>query len=480
MQCRPLFMCRHTQFMPGGNELFTARRYTAAMDGGAYISRQIDDDMVAPSATSPSRPASPPISASGAHPSLSLISTADASISAVWQGLAAASISANVFAEPWLALPGIIHCDNARSSRLALISKVDGTPIGLAPLVARPRFGRMPLRTIATWSHPNSFLSPAVAAAGEERTVWQNLLANAAAHFPGHQLFFADGLVEGSPLHLGLLDAAAALGLPVAIESRAVRAMLATDLDADAYWDASVRAKKRKELRRQWARLGEVGTLTVDHGDGVTDPAAWIAEFLALEASGWKGANGSALASNADTRAFFTEAMAAGWAQGKVLLTALRIDGHAIAMLITLISGAEGHRAGFSFKTAFDEAFARFSPGVLLQRESLSLLTSRKLAFIDSCAAQDHPMIDSLWRERRTVVSVSMPLPGALNRVLWQAAQAAMQAWRKLKSPSRLREGLGVGLSEGDAGELTGPPVAGDTRPPSPPPASGRGEKDSA
>ena len=175
--------------------------------------------------------------------------------------------------------------------------------------------------------------------------------------------------------------------------------------------------------------LGEAGTLTVDHGEGVNDPASWISEFLTLEASGWKGENRSALASNADTRAFFTEAMTAGWAEGKVMLTALRIDGRAIAMLITLVSG----NAGFSFKTAFDEEFARFSPGVLLQRESLSLLTSRKLAFIDSCAAQDHPMIDSLWRERRAVVSVSMPLPGTANRLLWQAAQSAMRAWRGLK-----------------------------------------------
>ncbi len=335
---------------------------------------------------------------------------------------------ANAFAEPWMALSGLTHCDAARAVRLALVSKGDSAQ-AIVPLVAQSRLGRMPLRTIATWSHPNSFLSPALSVAGQERAAWRTLLSGASAHFPGHRALLADGLVEGSPLHLGLLEAAAALALPVAVESRTVRAMLATDLDAEAYWDSSVRAKKRKELRRQWARLGEEGALTVDHGDGCDDPALWIAEFLTLEASGWKGANGSALASNADTRAFFSEAMTAGWAQGQVLLTALRIDGRAIAMLITLVSG----NAGFSFKTAFDEEFARFSPGVLLQRESLSLLTSRKLAFIDSCAAQDHPMIDSLWRERRAVVSVSMPLPGAANRLAWSAAQTAMRLWRKAK-----------------------------------------------
>lgn len=360
---------------------------------------------------------------------LRLTSINDGDVQSAWSEIAAGSALNNAFAEPWLAHAGLIHCDAARFARLALVSDAGGAPLGVVPLVAQSRLGRMPLNTLAAWSHPNSFLSPALAAAGQECAVWRSLLTGISAHFPGHRALLADGLVEGSALHLGLLDAAAALGLPVSVEARTVRAMLATDLDADAYWDASVRAKKRKELRRQWARLGEAGTLTVDHGEGVNDPASWISEFLTLEASGWKGENRSALASNADTRAFFTEAMTAGWAEGKVLLTALRIDGRAIAMLITLVSG----NAGFSFKTAFDEEFARFSPGVLLQRESLSLLTSRKLAFIDSCAAQDHPMIDSLWRERRAVVSVSMPLPGTANRLLWQAAQSAMRAWRGLK-----------------------------------------------
>ncbi len=408
--------------------MFTAHRYTAAMDGSAYIFRQTNEggDM-ASSSTMP--PAVASMDYDQAEPSdLWLARPDDAGIVASWQHIAAISPPANVFAEPWMAMPGLLYCDAARSARLALITQGNSAQ-AIVPLVAYSRLGRIPLRTVATWSHPNSFLSPALALPEQESGAWQVLLSGMAPHFPGARAFVADGLVKDSPLHRGLLNAAAVLGLPVAVEERTVRAMLATDLDADAYWDASVRAKKRKELRRQWARLGEAGALTVDHGEGVSDPAQWITEFLTLEASGWKGTNASALASNPDTRAFFTEAMTAGWAQGKVLLTALRIDGRAIAMLITLVSG----NAGFSFKTAFDEDFARFSPGVLLQRESLSLLTSHKLAFIDSCAAQDHPMIDSLWRERRTVLSVSMPLPGTANRLLWQAAQSAMRAWRSIK-----------------------------------------------
>ena len=105
-------------------------------------------------------------------------------------------------------------------------------------------------------------------------------------------------------------------------------------------------------------------------------------------------------------------------------------------MLITLVGG----NCGFSFKTAFDEGFARFSPGVLLQRESLGLLVDRQLDWIDSCAAQDHPMIDSLWRERRHIVSVVLPMPGRTNAMLFTAFQATKTAWHRIKSLRRTAE----------------------------------------
>ena len=75
----------------------------------------------------------------------------------------------------------------------------------------------------------------------------------------------------------------------------------------------------------------------------------------------------------------------------------------------------------FSFKTAYDEEYARYSPGVLLQRENLEILSRSDIAWCDSCAAPDHPMIERIWREKRSVVRVSVALGGILRR---QAARA--------------------------------------------------------
>lgn len=360
---------------------------------------------------------------------IALPAAIDDALTAEWSALAGRAAEANAFADPWLAKAALACVAGNGSARLVLVREPGGALIGAMPLTATPRLGRIPLLSTASWSHPNAFLTMASAAAGREADVWRAVLGSPDLHGAAAALQI-DGLVESGALYGGLVTAAADLRLPIAVEARVTRAMLATDLPPDAYWEASVRAKKRKELRRQWARLAETGVLTTDHLPGDADPQPWIAEFLALEASGWKGGSGSALASNADTHAFFNTAMRDGHAKGQVLMTALRIDGRAIAMLITLVSGG----AGFSFKTAFDESFARFSPGVLLQRESLALLSSHALSHIDSCAAEDHPMIDSLWRERRSVVAVSLPLPGAMNRVAWSGAQAATRLWHGVKA----------------------------------------------
>src|SRR3546814_3010521 len=76
--------------------------------------------------------------------------------------------------------------------------------------------------------------------------------------------------------------------------------LLDSDLSPAAYWEAAVRAKKRKELRRQANRLAEQGTVAFRRwraGDAL-DP--WLDAFLDLEARGWKGQAGSALASHGE------------------------------------------------------------------------------------------------------------------------------------------------------------------------------------
>jgi hypothetical protein len=116
----------------------------------------------------------------------------------------------------------------------------------------------------------------------------------------------------------------------------------------------------------------------------------------------------------------FRTALEQAAARGKLERLAIRLDGRPLAMLATFLSPP----GAFSFKTAFDESFARFSPGVLLQRDNLELLVRPGIEWVDSCAAQDHPMIDHFWRERRTVARHSIAIGGPARRMLFRAIAA--------------------------------------------------------
>jgi CelD/BcsL family acetyltransferase involved in cellulose biosynthesis len=194
---------------------------------------------------------------------------------------------------------------------------------------------------------------------------------------------------------------------------RRARALLRSGLAPADYFEASLGAKKRKELRRQFARLSELGKVEFerrDDGDGLD---TWADRFVALESAGWKGAEGSAIACDPATTGFFRAALAGAAAAGKLERLSLTLDRRPIAMLANFVTPP----GAYSFKTTYDETFARFSPGVLLQRENLALLAREGVAWADSCAAADHPMIERIWREKREIGRVSVAIGGRARRI---------------------------------------------------------------
>jgi hypothetical protein len=179
--------------------------------------------------------------------------------------------------------------------------------------------------------------------------------------------------------------------------------------DRATYLD-HIAGKKLKELRRQRRRLEETGALVPMTASG---PAAAVAltDFMALEAAGWKGRAGGAARAHAQTEAFMREAVTALAAKGDARIDRLIHDGHTIAAAITLRS----QNAAWFWKIAYDEAFARASPGVQLSLDlTRDLLADSSLAQTDSCATAGHPMIDHLWSERLALADMLIA-PGATS-----------------------------------------------------------------
>lgn len=329
-----------------------------------------------------------------------------------WDALAACAADPNPFHESWYLLAALQAFDPSRQIRL-LRFEAGGELAGLLPLHTPARYYRWPIPHLAAWIHPNCFLGAPLVARGLEREFWKALFDWADGN-AGRSLFLhlAQMPLSG-PLHEGLQAVLAEQGRLAAIVHREERAMLASDVSPEAYFEASLSGKKRKELRRQFNRLSELGEVRIDRTLGEEHLARWIEDFLALEHSGWKGMQGSALASHQATTRLFKEALFGAAAQGRLERLTLDLDGEPIAMLANFLTPP----GAFSYKTAFDERYARFSPGVLVQRENLALLDNPAIDWCDSCAAADHPMIDHIWRERRAIGRLSVAIGGKLRRM---------------------------------------------------------------
>lgn len=328
-----------------------------------------------------------------------------------WDALVRRASEPNPFFESWYLLPSLRNLPETESVTILRFEQ-DGRLAGLLPLARSPRYYRWPVPNLSSWLHANCFCGVPLVARGAEAAFWRAVLEWADRNARAALFMHLRGIVLGGPLHTELQAVANDERRQVVTVHAEERAMLASDLSPEAYLEAALSGKKRKELRRQSNRLGEEGALAFSRQLDDRDVAQWCAQFLALEAAGWKGKAGSALASSDPTARLLRESLEGAAARGRLERLTMTLEGRPIAMLATFLSPP----GAYSYKTAFDENYARFSPGVLLQRENLAVLERPGIDWSDSCASADHPMIDHLWRERRAIGRLSIAIGGAVRR----------------------------------------------------------------
>ncbi|WP_417622721.1 GNAT family N-acetyltransferase [Parasphingorhabdus sp.] len=355
----------------------------------------------------------------------------DAHLAEAWTDLARQASEPNIFYEQWFLRPGLTQFGQDPELRLFLLwaGEPGHSPLlGLLPLGPVDRFGRLPARHVQNWMHHNCFLGTPLVRTGFEQIFWEELLtALDSSDWPG--FLHINGMTIGGPLDQALRAVCSDQKRCCDLVHSTARALLQSDLSSDAYHRATLRGKKRKEWRRLGKRLNEQGDVTFGQHLGAAGLDEWTDEFLRLEKAGWKGKNGSALDSSPETSAFFRQALAGAAAAGQLERRDIRLDGKPLAMLVNFLSPP----GAFGFKTAFDEEYSRFSPGVLLQIENLKFLDLRALQWIDSCASQDHPMIDSLWSDRRHIGRFSIELQGLCRRAVFRGVRLGETLMTKIK-----------------------------------------------
>lgn len=366
-----------------------------------------------------SEPIEGPIAPEGHLRLTGLLSAQSPSFLKAWRALATSTAEPNPFFEDWFAAPSLEQFAGGSDCSLATYWS-GGQLAGILPLARSNDYYGNTLPHMSTWLHGNAFCGSPLVAKGHEKEFWRALL-DELDETPGPSLFLHLPLLPAKgALNIALEEILSETGRPGAIVEQKDRAMLSSNLGPDEYLAQAMSTKKRKELRRQHKRLSELGDLTFERLEGAQGLEAWVEQFLTLEAAGWKGEAGSALKSDEASYAFFADTMFGSANAGKLERLALKLDGKPIAMLANFLTAP----GAYSFKTAFDEDYARFSPGLLLQIENLELLKREGIEWTDSCAVQGHSMIERIWREKRPFVSRNIAIGGSIRRLTARALMA--------------------------------------------------------
>jgi hypothetical protein len=172
---------------------------------------------------------------------------------------------------------------------------------------------------------------------------------------------------------------------------------------------ASARRRQRLVRLRTWMgdELGGEVEVTQRGGD-----IRALEQFLALEARGWKGVAGTALARRPGHAAFMRDMCSRFAAAGRLHLESLEVNGRPVAMVCGLVAGP----GVFWFKTAYDERYSRASPGVQVLIESVEHLDrGNTVCWIDTCAASSADWLAQLVPGRTTLSSVVVPPAGVVG-----------------------------------------------------------------
>jgi CelD/BcsL family acetyltransferase involved in cellulose biosynthesis len=340
---------------------------------------------------------------------------------AAWSALTRAASADNPFASDYFTRAVLTHFDPGARARLFIVTGDDGAWIGALAAEPAAHFGRMPMPHWRGLLNANQFVGGPLVRRGQERAFWAALLpaldpmAGAALALPM--------LAEDDRVTQALIEHCVDTGRAVRVTRRIQRAMMRP---ASAAMPLSPKRRARLAVLER--------RLAADHGPVRSNMVMaeqadrWIADFLALEAAGWKGKAGTALACRRDSADLFTDIMRAGLTAGTMTAQTLLVGDRAVAMSAYFLAGGRG----FGFKCCYDELYAAYAPGILLLQDIARQPATAKAQLFDSCSAPDEATINGLWPQRRAMIDLCIAT-GPRRAWRFRTAMGARTLWHRLK-----------------------------------------------
>ncbi|WP_027167401.1 GNAT family N-acetyltransferase [Mesorhizobium sp. WSM3224] len=351
--------------------------------------------------------------------------------------LSARTIEPNVFFNPRFLAPAMPRLED-REVRLAVIRDGDEYRNRLRLLVPfsveRPAIP-LGVPVMRTWSSPFGPLGTPLVDRDDPIGVIEDFFSMLSRpHLKLPRVFvLPDIKLDGAVASL-LTSFADSRSLTMVTTGKVERPVLESDADSEDYLKASLRAHHYREFRRLKRRLADLGKLEHIVARGPDEIRHAIENFLTLEAAGWKGRERTAMAIDRYRAAFAREAVHKLAEHDMCRIHLLTLDGRAIACLVVFVEAG----VAYTWKTAYDETLAAFSPGTLLMIEvTRQHLDDPNIVMTDSCSVPDHPVMSRLWSERKPMGTLVIGLTPDADRLARQAA-SQLHLYRETRNMARI------------------------------------------
>ncbi len=338
--------------------------------------------------------------------------------------------AANVFMNP-LALKA------AQDTMLCAITVLLAWEIGAEPARLAGLWALQARTFLPVWPpfldalpYPYAFISTPMVDPARAGEVIPAFLASIAKDPRLPKVVWMQDLDAEGPAADAMRDAVAAAGYD-RIEVKSRLAPIATR-------EAGVRnsGSTRRKLKQDGNRLARLGKVEVTNARNEADAVAAMEVFLELEAAGWKGKRGTALLASPRDAAFARRFVGDLASRGEASVALLTLDGKPVAAQVLLYCG----RTAYTWKPAFDESFAAYSPGMLLVDRIATELLAGEVELIDSCATEESFM-GRLFAGRKPMTSELLNLARGFSAafVIESAHRRGHEALRSLRDRLRQR-----------------------------------------
>ena len=347
-----------------------------------------------------------------------------------WDALAENALWRNASFESNYLLPALEHLAT-ESVRVMVVERFAANNqsclVAVVPFVEK-RVYRLPFKAIEVWKHDQSFDATPLLSKNFAPFAWQSICEKLIAD--KYVLLSLDTVLAESRLDLVLRNAETKLGIVRFQRDHFQRAAFTPDQTVESYTKKHVSKSLRKNTGRLLRRLEDIGTVSWETSDSSSDYGQLAEDFLRIEASGWKGKEGTALLSKDSTSAFYRRLVHESALAGKARFLTLKLDGRPIAMLSDIQSG----NCVYSFKTAYDDEFSAFSPGQQVELKNLEFLHRDGIVLGDSCTSTSNSTINRIWGQKVAFQNLILSLTPGFARTTVKALPLVQSAVHRLRN----------------------------------------------